>query len=144
MLIEKMFYDITKQQWQDMVKDCDTEKEILSKKDTYKSELSDFITKGKSLQSQKTVNAQKREFFALIQTASLEIAKTAAMNIKTELSDDETFGYIEFSFGELWIVEETPQECRRIMSLLYEHATEICTSIESDLVIQRFIFMLTE
>lgn len=32
MLIEKMFYDITKQQWQDMVKDCDTEKEILSKK----------------------------------------------------------------------------------------------------------------
>lgn len=76
MLIEKMFYDITKQQWQDMVKDCDTEKEIHSKKDTYKSELSDFITKGKSLQSQKTVNAQKREFFALIQTASLEIAKT--------------------------------------------------------------------
>ena len=66
------------------------------------------------------------------------------MNIKTVLSDDETFGYIEFSFGELWIVEETPQECRRIMSLLYEHATEICTSIESDLVIQRFIFMLTE
>ena len=37
MLIEKMFYDITKQQWQDMVKDCDAEKEILSKKDTYKS-----------------------------------------------------------------------------------------------------------
>ena len=48
-----MFYDITKQQWQDMVKDCDAEKEILSKKDTYKSELSDFITKGKFLQSQK-------------------------------------------------------------------------------------------
>ena len=72
------------------------------------------------------------------------IAELCDWNIKNELCLDQACGYIEFSDGVSWIVENTPRECRRIMSLLYEHATEICTCIEDNMVVQRLDFHLTD
>lgn len=148
MLIERNYYDITMDQqkeWEEQIKEKRkklTETELFIQKQKYASEVEEIIRSGKNLQSKQVLDIQLKNLFLLLQKTSLEVAEICDMNFKSEINEETMFGYIEFSYGNLWIVPATPKMCSRTIAALYKSACQVSINIVNDRVVQRFEFAL--
>ena len=85
---------------------------------------------------------EKIALFIRLQRASMELAKLLELNIVTMKKDDDTYGYIELSYGISWILSDSPKMCKKTMAMLYENADQICSEVKDNCVVQRFEFEL--
>lgn len=95
---------------------------------------------------EKDYSEHGKNFFFLVpcKKASLELAKILEWNIVTVKDNDNTYGYIELSYGTSWILSNSPQACKRTLAMLYESADQICTSVMDGQVVQKFEFELAD
>ena len=122
MLIECKYYDVAAKEMEELDKQIAEESENLSE-----GELPD---------------PEKIALFIRLQRASMELAKLLELNIVTMKKDDDTYGYIELSYGISWILSDSPKMCKKTMAMLYENADQICSEVKDNCVVQRFEFEL--
>lgn len=152
MLIESLYYEMAEKrriQWETELaveQSKMTEEEILEKKKQMDAELEEIIRRGKELEHriQKIPNVEKIERFNMLQKASLQLAKSADMNITIMRKDDDAYAYINLSYGDCWFIQEMPKMCKRTMALLFENADRICEYIEDNRMVKKFEFELVD
>lgn len=140
MLIEARYYDKA-------IKEIKAYEEAPDKRNQKKdSQLDTLIEMCEEQQREKKIipNTEKISFFSTLQKASLELAKILEWNIVTVKDNDNTYGYIELSYGTSWVLSNSPQACKRTLAMLYESADQICTSVMDGQVVQKFEFELAD
>ena len=59
-------------------------------------------------------------------------------------NDDDTYGYIELSYGISWILSDSPKMCKKTIAMLYENADQICSEVKDNQIVQKFEFELVQ
>lgn len=152
MLIESKYYEMAEERrkrWEEEIAvECSkmTEEEIRKMKKQRETGLADIICRGKERERRirEIPNAEKIERFNMLQKASLQLAKSADMNITVMRKDDNTYAYIELSYGICWLIPEMPKTCKGTMAALYEKADRICAIVKDGRIIQKFEFEMTD
>ena len=150
MLIECKYYDVAAKEMEDMDKQIAEELESLSEeelqleKNRKDFQLAAIIRNYEEQEKAKEVipDSEKITLFTRLQRASMELAELLELNIVTMKSDDDTYGYIELSYGISWILSDSPKMCKKTMAMLYENADQICSEVKDNCVVQRFEFEL--
>ena len=141
MLIECKYYDVAAKEMEELDKQIAEESENLSEGDF---QLAEIIRSFKEKEKMKEIvpDPEKIALFIRLQRASMELAKLLELNIVTMKKDDDTYGYIELSYGISWILSDSPKMCKKTMAMLYENADQICSEVKDNCVVQRFEFEL--
>ena len=132
MLIECKYYDVAAKEMEELDKQIAEESENLSEgelqleNDRRDFQLAEIIRSFKEKEKMK----------------EMELAKLLELNIVTMKKDDDTYGYIELSYGISWILSDSPKMCKKTMAMLYENADQICSEVKDNCVVQRFEFEL--
>lgn len=150
MLIECKYYDVAAKENEELLEQIAEESENLSEEelqlenDRRDFQLAAIIRSFEEQEKMKEVipNPEKIALFTRLQSASMELAKLLELNIVTVKSDDDTYGYIELSYGISWILSDSPKMCKKTMAMLYENADQICSEIKDNQIVQRFEFEL--
>lgn len=150
MLIECKYYDVAAKENEELLEQIAEESENLSEEelqlenDRRDLQLAAIIRSFEEQEKMKEVipNPEKIALFTRLQSASMELAKLLELNIVTVKSDDDTYGYIELSYGISWILSDSPKMCKKTMAMLYENADQICSEIKDNQIVQRFEFEL--
>jgi hypothetical protein len=139
MLIEKKYYDIAKMEednaWREInIKDAnmtDEEKKIDRK--TRAEEADCLMQKAENMRhkNNRVPSDDKSKAFDRLMKDSLELAKLMEMNVKIKISDDKSYGLIEFVFREMWILGEYVEEWSRIC----KSATSLYIDIRGTMVV---------
>ena len=150
MLIECKYYDVAAKENEELLEQIAEESENFSEEDLQLEndrrdfQLAAIIRSFEEQEKMKEVipNPEKIALFTRLQSASMELAKLLELNIVTVKSDDDTYGYIELSYGISWILSDSPKMCKKTMAMLYENADQICSEVKDNCVVQRFEFEL--
>lgn len=150
-MIERFYYDEALEELEKWEAEITSAKEKMTKEDLFlqhQQQLLEFEQLMKEVQDFKAekhlkhLDPRKKNHFLLLQKTSMEVAKICNMNFKSDMNEDTLFGYIELSYAISWIVSTTPKTCSKTLSTLYEHAYQVCTSINNNRIVQRFEFAL--
>ena len=150
MLIECKYYDAAAKEMEELDKQIAEELESLSEeelqleKNRKDFQLAAIIRNFEEQEKAKEVipDSEKITLFTRLQRASMELAELLELNIVTMKNDDDTYGYIELSYGISWILSDSPRMCKKTMAMLYENADQICSEVKDNCVVQRFEFEL--
>ena len=150
MLIECKYYDVAAKENEELLEQIAEESENLSEgelqleNDRRDFQLAEIIRSFKEKEKTKEIvpDPEKIALFIRLQRASMELAKLLELNIVTMKKDDDTYGYIEFSYGISWILSDSPKMCKKTMAMLYENADQICSEVKDNQIVQRFEFEL--
>ena len=138
MLIECKYYDVAAKEMEELDKQIAEESENLSEgelqleNDRRDFQLAEIIRSFKEKEKMKEIvpDSEKIALFIRLQRASMELAKLLELNIVTMKKDDDTYGYIELSYGISWILSDSPKMCKKTMAMLYENADQICSEVK--------------
>lgn len=152
MIIERKYYEMSVKEKEEWDKEIAAENAKLTadekgeKKRKMESEALEIIRKGEEQlkKIKKVPNPKKIVDFTMLEKAALDFAKLAELNITISKDEDDTYGYIELSYGISWIIEEMPESCKKTMAALYLKAKQICTCVKDNRVVQRFEFELAD
>ena len=152
MLIECKYYDAAAKEMEELDKQIAEELESLSEeelqleKNRKDFQLAAIIRNYEEQEKAKEVipNPEKITLFTRLKRASMELAELLELNIVTMKSDDDTYGYIELSYGISWILSDSPKMCKKTMAMLYEKADQICSEVRDNQIVQRFEFELVQ
>lgn len=152
MLIECKYYDAAAKEMEELDKQIAEESEkLLEEELQLENDRRDFqlaaIIRGfeeKEKKKEVIPNPEKIALFTRLQRASMELAKLLELNIVTMKNDDDTYGYIELSYGISWILSDSPKMCKKTIAMLYENADQICSEIKDNQIVQRFEFELVQ
>lgn len=152
MLIECKYYDVAAKEMEELNDQIAKELENLSEEELQReNDRRDFQLAAiiRSVEEQKKTKEilpvpEKIDLFIRLQRASMELAKLLELNIITMKSDDDTYGYIELSYGISWILSDSPRMCKKTIAMLYENADQICSEVKDNQIVQRFEFELVQ
>ena len=152
MLIECKYYDVAAKEMEELNDQIAKELENLSEEELQReNDRRDFQLAAiiRSVEEQKKTKEilpvpEKIDLFIRLQRDSMELAKLLELNIITMRSDDDTYGYIELSYGISWILSDSPKMCKKTMAMLYENADQICSEVKDNQIVQRFEFELVQ
>lgn len=152
MLIECKYYDAAAKEMEELDKQIAEELESLSEeelqleKNRKDFQLAAIIRNFEEQEKAKEVipDSEKITLFTRLQRASMELAELLELNIVTMKNDDDTYGYIELSYGISWILSDSPRMCKKTMAMLYENADQICSEVRDNQIVQRFEFELVQ
>ena len=152
MLIECKYYDVAAKEMEELKDQIAKELENLSEEELQReNDRRDFQLAAiiRSVEEQKKTKEilpvpEKIDLFIRLQRDSMELAKLLELNIITMRSDDDTYGYIELSYGISWILSDSPKMCKKTMAMLYENADQICSEVKDNQIVQRFEFELVQ
>ena len=147
MLIECKYYDVAAKEMEELDKQIAEESENLSEgelqleNDRRDFQLAEIIRSFKEKEKMKEIvpDPEKIALFIRLQRASMELAKLLELNIVTMKKDDDTYGYIELSYGISWILSDSRKMYKRQWQC-YIECRSICSEVKDNYVIQRFEF----